>query len=373
MCDISVVVPLYKGKKFIKRIMEMISSNASQLCYRLNVELILINDYPQEKISCDFINSSPNFKLVICENKRNMGIHASRIAGFHNSKGKYILFLDQDDLIADDYLLSQWQLISDADVVVCNGIQKNKLIYLNRKTQENILYIDEWIKGVNLIISPGQALIRKEAIPQIWLDNIMVINGVDDFFLWLSLHNTNARFKINEEELFNSIRHGDNTSANLTQMKYSLMELNDIVEKLEVKLQVRLAVTCLLNKLIEAEKNRSTSIISILSRLLYSYQNNISIEQLLLNKNYKKIAIYGMGILGQGLYSALRNSTCIEIVCGIDKNAEIYRYEFPIYKPDDNIPIVDVVIVTTPYYYDEIEQDLITRMSYEIISIEDIF
>lgn len=372
MNDISVIIPLYKGIKYIDGLIEMLTKNISLLPKQLHVELLLVNDYPKDKISVSMSDTVQNFELKIINNEDNVGIHASRIIGIQKATGKYVYFLDQDDKIADEYLLSQWQSIGNADVVVCNGVVKHKLMYPNKTMQERLMHMEEWVGESNLIFSPGQAFIKKDAIPQVWLTTIMKMNGADDYFLWLCMLQNNAAFKINEKVLFYHFWHGNNTSSSVSNMKRSLTELYNIVENLNFLPDLCNTVKKVLNNHEEAEKNRSSSINSFLTRLVYSYQNNISLEELMINKNYSKIAIYGMGLLGNVLCNGLCNSSTVQIVCGIDKNAEIFRYDFPVYKPTDPIPYVDAVIVTVPSQFDEIACYLKEYIPYEIISIENI-
>jgi len=67
--------------------------------------------------------------MKVYTNKRNLGIHASRICGLHHSTGEYILFLDQDDVIEPRYFLSQFQAIGDSDAVICNATQNSRSRY----------------------------------------------------------------------------------------------------------------------------------------------------------------------------------------------------------------------------------------------------
>lgn len=86
---------------------------------------------------------------------------------------------------------------------------------------------------------------------------------------------------------------------------------------------------------------------------------------------YNKIAIYGMHYLGESLVTELEDSD-IEIVCAIDKYAELRYTDLPLYTPDENIPEVDAVIVTAFFYFEEIKDALSSKMDCPIISIEDI-
>ena len=122
--DISIVVPLYKGNKYISGIVEMVKRNVDELrsLRDVLVELVLINDYPDEKL--DYIPdvSKTGFKVTVIETVINRGIHGARIEGLKYTSGEYILYLDQDDTLADRYLLSQWTKIcgTEYDGIVCN-------------------------------------------------------------------------------------------------------------------------------------------------------------------------------------------------------------------------------------------------------------
>ena len=59
----------------------------------------------------------------------------------------------------------------------------------------------------------------------------------------------------------------------------------------------------------------------------------------------KKVAIYGMGVLGRQLYAELEVSD-IEIDFVIDRK-EVQNVRVPVYKPEDNFPAVDMIIMTT--------------------------
>ena len=87
----------------------------------------------------------------------------------------------------------------DTDVLLMNGIYETAIakesIYdtnltMKLSTKEKmLLYVRD------LIISPGQTLIRTNAIPKVWCENICTINGADDYMLWLLMLNNNTKFQ----------------------------------------------------------------------------------------------------------------------------------------------------------------------------------
>lgn len=101
---ISIIVPLYKGTQYVEDILKMYHGNVCTLRnagYSNLVELVIVNDYPNEKIilTDDGVN--------VVNNEINIGIQNSRVKGINICVGEYVVMLDQDDYITSDFLLSQ--------------------------------------------------------------------------------------------------------------------------------------------------------------------------------------------------------------------------------------------------------------------------
>ena len=100
------------------------------------------------------------------------------------------------------------------------------------------------------------------------------------------------------------------------------------------------------------------------------------IESYFENNDIHKVAIYGMGTLGDLIYNDLKN-TKINVEYFIDKNADA------LYYGDDNIVVVglddiekqeyvDAIIVTPIFDFEEIEKILSQKTKVEIKSLEDV-
>lgn len=99
-------------------------------------------------------------------------------------------------------------------------------------------------------------------------------------------------------------------------------------------------------------------------------QENKSVSDILIKMGYRKVGIYGYGHLGKALEHELEICN-IEIACLIDKKVTCSGKK--IYRPFEKFPNMDAIIVTSAYYYEEIEKDLMDRKdNFKIISIDDI-
>lgn len=117
------------------------------------------------------------------------------------------------------------------------------------------------------------------------------------------------------------------------------------------------------------QAHKDGRIIKLYHQWMKIKQMGKSVENFLLYNNYKTIAIYGMGYLGKSLYVELNDSE-INIAYIIDKNKKNIDVDVDVYGPEDILPKVDLVIVTSIAFMDEIVDDISGKVS-NIVSLED--
>lgn len=234
--DITVIVPVFKGQRFIAPIQRMILENVEYLKaqgHPLRIELLFVNDYPKEDIIIEPMTES--FDVILITNEANSGIHQTRVNGLKNAKGEFVLFLDQDDEIAQNCLYSQYLAVGNNDIVVGNGYRgingKYRKIYRDIKKQQLACKEKFFLKAANQIVSPGHCLIRKSAIPLAWYTNIMKVNGCDDLYLWLLMFENDKKFCINHDCIYKHVDTGVNLSSDLNAMYMSADNLIKIAEE----------------------------------------------------------------------------------------------------------------------------------------------
>lgn len=95
---ISVIIPIYNGEKYIEKCLNSVLKSKSK-----DYEVILVNDGSTdntEKICKKFEIENINIKYIY---QHNSGVSVARNLGISISEGEYLLFLD-----CDDYLLNNW-------------------------------------------------------------------------------------------------------------------------------------------------------------------------------------------------------------------------------------------------------------------------
>ncbi len=114
---VSVIVPIYKVEPYLKR---AVASILHQTYH--NLEIILVDDGSPDQCGriCDDYAKEDNRITVI--HKENGGLSDARNAGLDAVHGEYIVFVDSDDFIAEDYVETLMQCLKkyDADVAMCS-------------------------------------------------------------------------------------------------------------------------------------------------------------------------------------------------------------------------------------------------------------
>lgn len=375
---ISFIIPLFKGNKFLSKILENIGMVSKYIKNKANynIELVLVNDYPDckvdeiEKVAFNYIDN-----IVVSNNQENVGIHASRIKGLDLSSGEYICFLDQDDHIDETF---GWKMISkaletDADVVLCNGIYRdNRKIYNN--TNEIYPAISkQYFNSLISIISPGQALIRKKAIPMEWKTNILKENYCDDAFLWCLLKNCDAKFEFVDEVLYFHNEDGRNQSFHWNNNARALEELKSVINTKKLLHTDNMAafMTTISNE-IKKQKYYAN-----MESLLNNYRENFEeYESLLKKKCSDFLVVYGLGIIGKSFVNLVKQTGMKNIVV-IDNNVK-YSDDIKLYSLDqiDKLKkIVQIekccVCVTVGNGYEQIREMLLKQGFVRIYSLEE--
>lgn len=123
------------------------------------------------------------------------------------------------------------------------------------------------------------------------------------------------------------------------------------------------------SQLFESEKYKR--LFGMMVRWTKLKQNGANLAGWFMARNYQHIAIYGMGDVGECLIDELKNSS-IEVIYGVDVNVGIRCPLSKLISPDDKFEQVDAIIVTAIFFITEIRQMLTEKVTFPIISLEDI-
>lgn len=155
---ISVIIPVYKVEKYLDRCVESVVNQT----YR-NLEIILVDDGSPDNCPqmCDeWAQKDERIKVI---HKQNGGLSDARNFGIDASTGKYLTFVDSDDLISKNAVQRLYELKkqNNADISMCsfkNFSNENELVKSKHETPKitilkgksvlNQIYNPSWKLGV---------------------------------------------------------------------------------------------------------------------------------------------------------------------------------------------------------------------------------
>lgn len=120
-----------------------------------------------------------------------------------------------------------------------------------------------------------------------------------------------------------------------------------------------------------AKVDKYNELYKLMVQWMEAKQNGQSITVWLRENNYRTVAIYGFYLIGECLYVELLNEG-VDVRYGIDGKSRANIEGIKIYKPTDELPEVDVIIVTAVSDYEIIKKKMQDRVKGKIYSIKDI-
>ena len=138
MKKVSVIVPVYNAKKYLKDCVESILGQTYK-----NIQIILIDDGSTDGSSdiCDHFAQKDSRVIVV--HQKNTGVSCARNIGIEYADGEYITFVDADDQLKVDALEKVICFIQsqNADVVIYGwDIIEKETAEKNRLVESEIIY-----------------------------------------------------------------------------------------------------------------------------------------------------------------------------------------------------------------------------------------
>ena len=96
---ISVIVPVYQVEKYLSRCIESLLAQSYS-----DYEIILVDDGSRDgsgQICDDYAGREARIRVI---HQENQGLGPARNAGVRQASGDYVVFVDSDDYVAEDYL-----------------------------------------------------------------------------------------------------------------------------------------------------------------------------------------------------------------------------------------------------------------------------
>ena len=116
---VSIIIPVYNGEKYIAECLQSVLDQSYK-----NLEIIVINDGSTDRTRNIINKFATDNNRVRNVNVQNGGVASARNIGLNMISGKYVLFVDADDMLEKDAVKVMLHTIKKkkCDIVVCGGL-----------------------------------------------------------------------------------------------------------------------------------------------------------------------------------------------------------------------------------------------------------
>jgi teichuronic acid biosynthesis glycosyltransferase TuaG len=226
---VSIIVPTYNSSNFIKDAIESVKSQTY-----INWEMIIVDDCSKDntvEIIKGEMKKDKRIKLICLE--KNSGAAFARNTAIQNARGKYIAFLDSDDLWYPEKLEKQVAFMQENDIAF--SFTSYRIINEDGTETDKIINVPEEIdyKGLlkNTIIGCLTVMLDVSKLGLVQMPNIRTRQ---DTALWLSILKKGYKAYGIQEPLSKYRKVNGSISSNKLKMAKQNWRMYRDLEKLNV-------------------------------------------------------------------------------------------------------------------------------------------
>lgn len=179
---ISVILPVYNADKHLEKTIESIVTQSYT-----NMEIIAINDCSNDKsLEILITYKEKDNRIKIHNLDTNAGVAVARNIGINSAQGKYIAFIDSDDIWKSDKLERQLLFMIEKGVVFSytsiEYIDENSIIMKNKRQIKKVATYKSLLR--NTVIATSTVMINKDEIHDI---HMPLLRSGQDYAAWLKI------------------------------------------------------------------------------------------------------------------------------------------------------------------------------------------
>lgn len=186
---ISIIIPVYNVEDYLEDCIESVLGQSYK-----NIEILIIDDGSKDKSKDIAIYYSEKDKRIRLFSQKNMGASVARNRGITEANGKFIMFLDSDDILEENSVSILYEEITKENVDIVSGnwinIDEENNIIDNYNFKDEI-YLNNKMYSIKEILSytffdpvPSNKLFKKNIIDENNIRFAEVAIGQDlNFFL----------------------------------------------------------------------------------------------------------------------------------------------------------------------------------------------
>ena len=219
---LSIIVPCYNQAQYLDECLQSVYNQTFQ-----DWECIIVNDGSPdhtEQVAQSWVLKNDRFSYLYSENK---GVSNARNIGIEKAKGQFILPLDADDKISNEYTtlaINEFQVDKELTLVYCKakkfgGINEDWILddfSIQKLAIDNMIFCS--------------AIYKKTDWEKVGGYDINMVTGLEDWEFWISLLKDNAKVvKLDVFGFFYRIK------VNSRQKNLHILEKKDLFKYISVK------------------------------------------------------------------------------------------------------------------------------------------
>ncbi|MDO9567174.1 MAG: glycosyltransferase [Candidatus Desulfaltia sp.] len=221
---VSVIIPTFNRGWILKEAIDSVLTQHFE-----DFELIVIDDGSTDNTQ-SILNSYKNDIIAFTQN--NKGVSAARNTGIALSSGRFIAFLDSDDLWMQNKLSTQVDFFNENhDALICqtDEIWIRNNVRVNPKMRHKKLSGMIFEHSLDLcMVSPSAVMIRRKLFDEVGLFD-EDLPACEDYDLWLRISCNYPVYLIDIPLIIKRGGHGDQLSRLPVLDKYRIKALNKII------------------------------------------------------------------------------------------------------------------------------------------------
>ncbi|MTC70991.1 glycosyltransferase [Providencia sp. wls1914] len=234
-------MPVFNAQKTLKESIDSVLNQTHK-----NFKLYIINDCSTDS-SKDIILSYIDSRIVYIENDINQGVSLSRNTGIKMCTGKYLSFLDSDDLWLPNKLALQFEKLESGYDVVCSNyftFIENKII--NTRVSPTSINLSDMLK--TNYIGNLTGTYNCEKLGKVYQKNV----GHEDYIMWLNILKKGPRVYCIQEPLAKYRLSENSVSGN----KFKAMKWQWLIYRTELNFTAPKSIYYFLHYIFNAFKKR---------------------------------------------------------------------------------------------------------------------
>lgn len=180
---VSVVIPMYNSELYILDAVESVLEQA------FPCEIIIVDDKSTDdsaNIALSLLTKQQNCEWKLLKNETNCGVVASRNRGVAAASGKYIAFLDSDDLWRGGKLRKQYELLEKTGRVMCTT--GREFIEADGKKTGRVVAVKDTVSYEDILktnmINLSSVMMRRDTALEFPMEHPELH---EDYILWLKV------------------------------------------------------------------------------------------------------------------------------------------------------------------------------------------